>query len=153
MNTLIQDIIKLQHELDQVLQQKVMAIQKQEYLKAARQRVRERVLLDKARILLKELTLFLDRLPEAEQQKYQNFYQQVKNFFSLNRLDQLTTINQEKARLEDELEKLQQQKKQLLSEYRFQLANTVREQIAEISEKILLLENKANAIQKNAIVD
>jgi signal transduction histidine kinase len=151
MNALIQDVINLQREFDEALQLKARAIQKQEYLKAARQRVRERALLDKAKIRLKELNRFIESLPEADQQEYQDFFRQAKVFFSLNMLEQLTAINQEKARLEDELEKLQQQKKQLLSEYRFQLANTVRERIAEISEKLQQLENKINYIRQQAL--
>lgn len=153
MNVLIQEVIKLQREFDEALQLKARAIQKQEYLKATRQRVRERALLDKAKIRLKELKRFIEGLPEADQQEYEDFFRQAKAFFSLNRLEQLTAINQEKARLEDELEKLQQQKKQLLSEYRFQLANTVRERIAEISVKLQQLENKADTMGQNEWID
>jgi hypothetical protein len=151
MNALIQDVINLQREFDEALQLKARAIQKQEYLKAARQRVRERALLDKAKIRLKELNRFIESLPEADQQEYQDFFRQAKVFFRLNMQEQLTAIYQEKARLEDELEKLQQQKKQLLSEYKFQLANSVRERIAEVSEKLQQLENKINYIRQQAL--
>ncbi|MCX7743020.1 MAG: hypothetical protein N2167_00500 [Flavobacteriales bacterium] len=144
MNQIIQDLITLQREFDQAVQLKAKAIQKQEYLKATRQRVRERALLEKAKHRLKELDQAIASLPEADQKEYLDFSQQARKFFSMNMLEQLTAINQEKARLEYELEKLQQQKKQLLSEYKFQQANKVREHMAEISEKLEQLATKAN---------
>jgi signal transduction histidine kinase len=151
MNALIQEVIKLQNEFDKTLQLKARAIQKREYHKAVRERIREVALLDKAKIRLEELARFIESLPEADQQEYRDFLRQAKVFFRLNMQEQLTAIYQEKARLEDELEKLQQQKKQLLSEYKFQLANSVRERIAEVSEKLQQLENKINYIRQQAL--
>lgn len=153
MRQVIQDLIALQREFDQAVQLKAKAIQKQEYLKAARQRVRERALLEKAKQRLKALNQEIATLPKENQKEYLDFIEQAQKFFSLNMLEQLTAINQEKARLEEELEKLQQQKKQLLSEYRFQLANTVRERMAEISEKLQQLASKAESIKQTKLIE
>lgn len=149
----IQELIALQREFDLAVQLKAKAIQKQEYLIAARQRVRERALLEKAKQRLKALNQKLATMPEENKKEYLDFIDQAQKFFSLNMLEQLTAINQEKVRLEEELEKLQQQKKQLLSEYKFQQANTVRERMAEISEKLQQVAIKAESIKQTKLID